>query len=170
MSTPQTVPIQPKPGHELDNAGVASQMATNTRHLRPTTSQGKPQFLSWDLKAGTGRSDSVSQEHCDSRNDRRDQDLQPIQVANSARKVKAMSPPIRLLNHDMTTQYNNLGLDADPHVKTLLHWFIKGGPGDYQSAGGRLATCNRLAFPMIAQSAAALSSLGEKDAHEYNRR
>ena len=56
-------------------------------------------------------------------------------------------------------QFNNLAIESDPHAKMLLEWFLKGGRGDIDSPGGRLATCNRLAFPMIVQSQAALCSL-----------
>lgn len=59
----------------------------------------------------------------------------------------------------VTSQFNNLAVEADPHAKTLIEWFMKGGRGDIETPGGRLTTCNRLAFPMIAQSPAALCSL-----------
>lgn len=59
----------------------------------------------------------------------------------------------------VTNQFNNLSVEADPHAKDLIEWFLKGGRGDVETPGGRLSTCNRLAFPMIAQSPAALCSL-----------
>ena len=66
---------------------------------------------------------------------------------------------ITLLGEAVTSQFNNLAVDTDPQAKKLIEWFVKGGRGDIQTPGGRLFTCNRLAFPMIAQSPAALCSL-----------
>ena len=133
----------------------------NARHLRPSPSQGKAQFLSWDLNATDRDSSSASPETDDSADTKTSHETALTVETSGTQKSKMPQPSIKLVSEAVTNQFNNLAVEADPHAKTLIEWFLKGGRGDIESPGGRLSTCNRLAFPMIAQSPAALCSLSK---------